>query len=214
MATEINTDLNEDTNVPRVDDVKAQAEAVIAKATQEALNKIKASGNVRNLDDLKIRPNSRLDFSKLTEDDIYNLEIPMEARPFSTEDSLEVKLKDTMYEARWVNKDPRRLGAMISKGFLYVTAEDLAERLKTEVTADAEDHFIINDVVLMKISKEVYYPAMRAAHLRAVNTVNPKLAMRAAKMHATEYLTKDTNGDFAAEAAQNKVEIYTPGVEI
>jgi hypothetical protein len=214
MATEINTSANASANVPRPDDIKAQAEAVIAAATIEAQAKIANDANIKKLSEVKTRSNTSLDFSKITEDDIYNLEIPMEAKPFSTEDSLIVELKDPAYVARWVNKDGRRLGAMISKGFIYVTAEDLAQRLKTEVVADAEDHYIINDVVLMKISKDIYFPALRAAHLRAVNTVNPKLAMRAARMHATEFLSKDTDGAFNIEQAQNKIDIYTPGVEI
>jgi len=214
MATEINTSANKDVPVNRVDDVKAQAEAVVAAAVAESKRKLAADGNIKPLDSIKTRPNTPLDFSRLSEDDIYNLEIPIEARPFSTEDSLEVVLKDPMYIARWVNKDPRRLGAMLSKGFIYVTAEDLAQRLKTEVSADAEDHYIINDVVLMKISKEIYLPAQRAAHLRAVNTVDPRTAMKAARAYATESLNKDTGGEYATEAAANKVSVYTPGVEV
>jgi len=88
MATEINTSANKDVPVNRVDDVKAQAEAVVAAAVAESKRKSAADGNIKPLDSIKTRPNTPLDFSRLSEDDIYNLEIPIEARPFSTEDSL------------------------------------------------------------------------------------------------------------------------------
>ena len=44
------------------------------------------------------------DFSKLTMDAVYDLSIPIEAKAFMSADVLAIKLKDTNYEPRWVNK--------------------------------------------------------------------------------------------------------------
>jgi len=223
MAKEINIEANEEAVVNRVDDMppvsfkpapslKAQAEKIIAEAVEKQRDSVKEVSVP--LASLNVKAPARLDFSKMTEDDVYNLDVPIEARPFATEDSLKVTLKDSNYIARWVNKNPIRLGGMIAKGFTYVTSADLAQKLEVEVSSDAADHYIINDVVLMMIPKDRYYSALRAAHLRAVASVGAKGAHRAALTQATEYLNKETGGAYTEEAEAKKIEFYTPGVTI
>ena len=176
------------------------------------------SGNIKSgvatLDNLKLKTPTVIDYAHMTEDDVYNLDVPMEARPFSSEDSLRVTLRDSGLIARWVNKDARRLGAMIAKGFQYVTEKDLAKKLEVEVSADSEGHFSLGDVILMKITKDRYLPALRAAHLRAVNSVGAKGAHRSAVNNANEYMAKETGGAFKEEAEAQKVAFYTPGLSI
>lgn len=235
MATEINTDINEEIN-NRVDDLaaeqapkstfklkvpqatgdvveqvaKQQADLVEAIITSKAGIKIP----IAELKNLKVKGNTLLDFSSMTEDDVYNLDIPMNARPFSSEDSLKVSLKDTNYVARWVNKDNRRLGTMLGRGFSYVVKEDLSSDLELEVYQDASGHYVLGDVICMKIQKEKYYQALRAAHLRAMNAINPKGAHKAAIQNATQFLDKETGGQYTAEHEARKVDVYAPDFRI
>ena len=198
-------------------EVVATSKAAQQKIQYEALKakiKPKVQGQIIAKDNVAIRPNTAVDFAKLTEDDVYNMDIPMEARPFSSEDSLKVELLDTGYVARWVNKNPQRLGQMLNHGFRYVHAEDLARALEVEVSPDAEGHFCLFDVVLMRIPKERYYSALRAAHLRAVNSVGSKGMHASAKTQAQKFVDKETGGGYSEEAAAGKIEFYSPGITI
>jgi hypothetical protein len=155
-----------------------------------------------------------IDYTKLTMDDIYNLDIPIIAKAFGAEDALKVDLLDKNYEPRWVNKTPRRLGQMLSYGFIYVTDKDLAKKLEVEVVPDAQGHFTLDDVVLMRIPKIKYYSALRAAHERAIKTVSSVGSARAAKSQAVEFMQKNTSGQFANEVSEGKIDFYKPGIEI
>ena len=193
------------------------SKAATAKIKYEALKaKIKpaAPGQIIAKENIKVKPNTKIDFSTMSEDDVYNMDIEMTARPFSSEDSLKVTLLDTNYVARWVNKNPQRLGQMLNHGFKYVQAEDLATALEVEVSPDAQGHFCLFDVVLMRIPKERYFTALRAAHLRALASVGTKGIHQTAAKQAADYVNKETHGGFAEEAANNKVEFYTPGITI
>lgn len=159
-------------------------------------------------------PVKAIDYTKLTMDDIYDLSIPIQAKTFGATDALRVDLVDKNYEARWVNKNPRRLGQFLAYGFTYVEAKDLARKLEVEVVADAQGHFCLDDVVLMRIPKEKYYAALRAAHERAVKTVNQVSASKAAEKEATEFMTKAGGAEFAEAVSENKMSFYRPGIEI
>lgn len=159
-------------------------------------------------------PIADIDFSKLTTDDIYDLTIPIQAKAFGATDALRVELQDKNYEARWVNKNPRRLGQFLAFGFVYVEEKDLARKLEVEVVADAQGHFVLDDVVLMRITKEKYYSALRAAHERAVRTVNSVEATKAAEREATNFMTKAGGTEFANASNEGKLSFYRPGFEI
>lgn len=154
---------------------------------------------------------SVVDYTNLSMGDVYNLDIPIVAKAFGSSDPLKVDLIDKNYEARWVYKSPRRLGQMITYGFIYVEPKDLAKRLEVEVQADAAGHYYIDDVVLMRIPKSVYYPALKAAHMRSVATMR-NAGATGAKV-ANEYMTKHSS-DFAEAADQNKISFYKPNIEI
>lgn len=157
------------------------------------------------------------DFSNLTMDDVYDLSVPIEAKPFMSADVLSIKLKDTNYEARWVNKNPQNLGDKIAKGFTYITPQDLqqgtVEAIKTSL--DASGHYSFNDVVAMKIDKATYYRALRAAHERAVATTNVATARKRAAEQANGYMNKsDFSSDYQAARSQRKMDFYDPGVGV
>lgn len=158
------------------------------------------------------------DFSKMTLDDVYDLSVPIEAKPFMNADVLSIKLLDTNYEARWVNKNPQRLGDMIGKGFSYVVPEDIfvdSEGNKgIETGTDSEGHFCFNDVVAMKIDKATYYRALRAAHERAVSTTNETVSRKRAAASANAYMqNSEVAGDFNAANTAGKMKFYDPGIE-
>src|ERR1700691_2649008 len=98
---------------------------LIEKQTRAAIREAKfnpsADGQVIAKENLPIT-----DFSKLTMDSIYDLSIPIEAKEFMSADGLKIALKDTNYEARWVNKNPQRMGEMMGRGFTYIAPKDLA----------------------------------------------------------------------------------------
>ena len=155
------------------------------------------------------------DFSKLSLADVYDLSIPIEAKPFMSADVLSISLKDTNYEARWVNKNPQRLGEMIGKGFTFITQEDLTSSEGIQTAKDAEDHYCYNDVVAMKIDKATYYAALRAAHIRAMATTNTAGIAKKAATAANSYMQKsEDSNDFATASASKKMEFYDAGISI
>ena len=169
------------------------------------------------------------DFSNLTLDDVYDLEVPIEAKAFMSADVLTIKLKDSNYEARWVNKNPQRLGDMIGKGFTYITPSDLITNDGIQTSLDAQGHYCFNDVVAMKIDKATYYKALRSAHLRAISTLNEQKSRQKAIAAANGFMQESGNignpgdfgynpgynsGDFVGAAGQGKLKFYDPGVEI
>lgn len=158
------------------------------------------------------------DFSTVTLDQVYDLDFPIEAKPFMSADGLIIHLKDTNYEARWVNINPQRIGEMIGKGFTYIEPDDLHTESDAKAIApslDASGHYTINDVVAMKIDKATYYRALRYAHERAVGTTNSsKLHERAAKAAQTYMGNSDYRNDYATAGNEGKMKFYSPDVAI
>lgn len=159
------------------------------------------------------------DFSQLTMDSIYDLSIPIEAKEFMSADGLKIDLKDTNYEARWVNKNPQRLGEMKAKGFTFIVIGDLIsseanESIQTSI--DANGHYTINDVVAMKIDKATYYAALRAAHLRAISTTDQASSRRRAATQANEFMNRESGyrSDYSDAAANKKMTFYDPDITI
>lgn len=196
-----------------------QAKAVVdmAKLAEEAVRKAVAaarfdpsmSGQVINKSVVPIT-----DFSKMTDADVYDLSIPIEAKAFMSADVLHIKLKDTNYEARWVNKNPQNLGNKIAKGFTYISDGDLISDGGIQTGKDAEGHYCFDDVVAMKIDKATYYAALRAAHLRAVNTTDQSRSRERAAKTANQYMNKsEFSNDYQSAAVNKKMVFYDPGIE-
>jgi hypothetical protein len=157
------------------------------------------------------------DFSKLTEADIYNPDVFIEAKPFMSSDTLKISLIDKNYEPRWVNKNNQRLGYMLSIGFTYVEEKDLESSTDAMVYLDASGHYTINDVVAVKIPKSIYYPALRAAAIRAQNVVSSANASSNGAAQASQYMqgAKDDNGgsvgdEFAEAQRAGYLKFYDP----
>ena len=161
-----------------------------------------------------IKKDKVIDYSTLTETDIYNDSIPIDVKPFGMEDSLTINLKDKNYVPRWINKNAIMLGKALKNGFTYVTAEDLETPLDVAISEDAQGRFLNYDVIAMKCLKRIYFGALKAAHMRAVNTVSALSSQKAARKQAMDLLSKETGGGFAEEYEAGKIAFYTPGIEI
>lgn len=192
------------------DQILSAAAALQQQVVRDAQGKkldLNAAAQVMNLKNLRTKEGA-LDFDNMTEETAYDLDIPIVAKPFSNEDSLTVDLKDKSYIARWVNVNPLRLGSMRSRGFIYVVSEDLATPLNIEIEVDAQGHYRCNDVVLMRITKERYFSALRSAHLRAIAAVSATGAHKAAASVANQFMEKEAGGEFVDYANKGKVKFY------
>lgn len=192
------------------DQILAAAAALQQQVVRDAKGKkldLNAAAQVMNIKNLKTK-DGKLDFNNMTEEAAYDLDIPIIAKPFSNEDALDVDLVDKSYVPRWVNVNPMRLGSMKSRGFIFVTEADLAKSLNMDIEVDAQGHYRCNDVVLMRITKDRYFSALRAAHIRATAAVSALGAHKAATNVATQYMEKETSGDFVEYANRGKIKFY------
>lgn len=192
------------------DQIKAISEDLIARHQETIMND---SFNGRATQALPKKKVPITDYSQLDADSIYDLSIPIEAKPFMAGDPLKAKIKDTNYELRWVNTKSQRLGYMKSIGFSYVTPSDLSSAIESDVCIDAEGHFTIHDVVLMKIQKARYYPALRAAYERAVASTSAGRAALAGMASATTFMQSATGGEYAEAQQSRQMEFYNPGAK-
>lgn len=157
------------------------------------------------------------DFSKIKESDIYDPDVFIEAKPFMSSDSLKITLRDQNYESRWVNKNSQRLGYMLSIGFSYIEAKDLESQTDAMVYLDSSGHYTINDVVAMKIQKSIYFPALKAAAIRAQNVVSAANASAKGAEQAGRYMlgAKDDDGssvggEFTEAQRAGTLKFYDP----
>lgn len=163
------------------------------------------------------------DFSNLTMDVVYDLSVPIIAKEFMSADALTIHLRDSNYEARWVNKSPQNLGSKIAKGFSYIVPADLLDGSEESIRAakDSQGHYVFDDVVAMKIDKATYYAALRAAHIRALNTTKNvhkfHAKSAAAFMEHSEGGQDNPNystNDFRSAAINRKMVFYDPGIGV
>lgn len=187
---------------------------IVEDNTRKAINEAKFDSSMA----AQVIPRAAVpitDFSKITLDDVYDLSVPIEAKPFMSADVLTVLLKDTNYEARWVNINPQNLGDKIAKGFTYIDPKDLQAVNAIQTGLDAEGHYRFNDVVAMKIDKATYYRALRAAHERAVSTTNEAVLHKRAAQTASGFMGKSEFGnDFKQAQRTKKMEFYSPNIEV
>lgn len=159
-----------------------------------------------------------VDFSKLTEDAVYDLEIPIEAVEHELPDWLTIDLKDKNYTARWIHKTPRRLGPMLAQGWTYIEPEDLDPKspLTTRLATDVNGHFSYDDVVACKLTKAKYFGQLRRNHERALMQVNPRFHHERSKKAVEGALQNAPAGgrpgkNYAEYVNEGKLAVYIPG---
>lgn len=137
----------------------------------------------------------KLDFTKIDETSVYDLNVPIEAIEHEVPDYTKIVLKDATYIPRWVQVHPARLGPMRQAGFTYITAEDLAEELVMDLEADENGHYRFIDLVAMKCSKDKYFGALRRNYVRALAQTNPKIVHQMAKQTVEGAMTAGISSD-------------------
>lgn len=170
-----------------------------------------------------------VDWTKLKEQDIFDLSVPIEIVDHDMPDYMRVEPKDSNFVLRWVFKMGRRLGPMKAKGFQFAMPEDIEGDLNIAMEIDANGRIQFDDVILMKCEKRLYFGMLRKNHERAVRMVNPKLVhqeakarvegdMRSGTMHKDDpdagKLSVATGAfDHYAnnESGQPKLNVYIPG---
>lgn len=181
------------------------------KALEEAIKQIASGVNGVKIGKVPEKP-VQLDFSKLTEDDVYDLNVPVPVIDHGVPDYLNVELRDKNYAARWVHKTPRRLGPMKAMGWTPVGVEDIENIEMLKDTLDESGFFRYDDVILMKIPKQKLFGLLRRNYERTRNQVS------SAKLKAgvTEALMKTPAGGGNKMTAKeymdrNQLEVYVPG---
>lgn len=108
------------------------------------------------------------DFSTLQENSVFDLNTPIQAIDYQIPEYLDIKLLDSNFAPRWIQTSSKNIGTRRSQGWSYITKEDLAEKLKVEIEADAAGHFVYIDTVAMKIPKSKLFSQLRSNYLRAI----------------------------------------------
>jgi hypothetical protein len=182
-----------DVHVPELEDFdKIDPEAaakVAAESTGKKLTREEQIEFIKNLDDdmmvvfakrvqehileetqakTKPKPKWVTDFSVLHEQNVFDLNTPIQAIDHQIPEYLDIKLKDGNFSPRWIQTSSKNLGTRRSQGWSYITQEDLAEGLKVEIEPDSSGHFVYIDTVAMKIPKAKLYSQLRSNYLRAI----------------------------------------------
>jgi hypothetical protein len=153
-----------------------------------------------------------LDWTKISESDVFDLNVPIEAIDHGVPDYLNVELNDKNYVARWVHRTPRRLGPMMAIGWTYVEKIDLDVNCHLEVTIDENGHFRYDDVILMKLPKQKYFGQLRRNYERTVAQVSSAKLKTSVQKALLNSPAGGSNKKSAADyMAQNQLKVYVPG---
>ena len=126
-----------------------------------------------------------IDWTKITEVDIANLDIPIPVFEQQIPEYLTVHLKDKNYVARWVHTLPERLGVCLATGYSYISKEDLDLQYSHSLNFDESGHYKHGDVVCLKILKERYYGAIKRNYLKTM-AIHGKAQVRSRTMNEIE----------------------------
>lgn len=121
----------------------------------------------------------------LTEDDAYDLRVPINAGAMYDPNSLKIVMKDSNYIARWCNRNNVRQSQLVAMGFRALKVEEVVNIDTLQMFEDGQGHFVFADLVAMKIPKQAYYAGLRQAYLRSLHATNSKKAAEAGANFAT-----------------------------
>lgn len=214
---------------PSAPSTQAPDEAAILRAKiadMEAAIKLLVQGR----DNVKLKAAAMekkpIEWSKLKESDVFDLDVPIDAIDQSTPDYMAVESADDNYVLRWVHKLPQRLGPMKGMGFQECTKEDIKGELNLSIEVNANGQFQFADVILMKIEKRLYYGMLRRNHERALKMVDARAVHKIARQRAMGDIRSGTTsegvsspgsvdaGAFDRYVNEGKLNIYAPGIEI
>ena len=127
----------------------------------------------------KVIKERAVDYSKLTEKDIYNFDIPFEVVDQNIPDYMDIVLADSNYVPRWINKNFKRVAVMLRMGWTYIKAEDFDPLNPAALPFDENGLYSCHDAIAVKIPKARLYPILRANYLRSAALKNSQLASTA-----------------------------------
>jgi hypothetical protein len=189
---------------------------------EEVLSQLKSVQGVGGVKIVTPNPKAQLDFTKITEKDVYDLSIPIEAIMHHVPDLTKIELKDKNYIARYINVHPGRMGPMKAAGFTYINKEDI-ESIAMDIQPDENGHYRYIDTVAMKCPKIKYLGALRANYERSVAVTDKNVLHRIMKNKTSEMLgssemsgPKENNPDYGKNykreankyQSENKLEVY------
>jgi hypothetical protein len=192
------------------DAVSNMSDEDLAKLTSRVQEQLAAKAS--QPDKKSASPRYITDFSNVSERDVFNLDVPIQAFSHELPDFLTVKLVDSNFEARWIQTNSRRLGQAIAEGFTYVTNAELAGALQVYVTPDASGHFVYADVVLMKLPKAKLYARLRSNFIRSLSvTKNVSALHEKMRQHIEQDIENQGFGeDFKKYKEKNAMGVYSP----
>lgn len=165
----------------------------------------------------KPKPQWVTDFSVLHEHNVFDLNTPIQAIDHQVPEYLDIKLLDANFSPRWIQTSSKNLGTARSKGWSYITPEDLAEDLKVEIEEDSSGHYIYIDTVAMKIPKSKLYSQLRSNYLRAIQLTQQSKLHEKMKAAIEDEISRASDeqgmplGDsFKYYKEKNAMNVYSP----
>jgi hypothetical protein len=110
-----------------------------------------------------------IDWANMDENSVFDMSIPIPAIEQEVPDYLNMHVQDKMYVTRWIHKLRERLGPCLAAGYTYVTKPEIDNRYPISLEPDSEGHYTFGDVVLLKILKSRYFPALRRNHEKSMS---------------------------------------------
>jgi hypothetical protein len=142
------------------------------KATNEALA-AKVAASSPAAPSKKTSP-PQIDWSKVSEADIFTMDIPVPTIEHALETYLDVYLADKNFVARWVHKNQHNIGPKLNAGYTFVTKEDLDPNKAHALLFDTNGHYSFDDVICLKIPKQIYFAKIKANFNRATSVQRGK----------------------------------------
>lgn len=164
-----------DPNIMLAELMKQVAELKVAQANQEKASNAQLAAKL----DPAQKP-KEIDWSKVKETEIFNMDIPVPTIEHSLATYLDVQLLDQNYVARWVHTKRHNLGPRIKLGWRFVAKEDLDPNFPHALDFDTSGHYSFDDVVCMMIPKSVYFGKLKQNFNRAT-TIQRKKEVKAPK---------------------------------
>lgn len=120
----------------------------------------------------KIQIDAPIDWSKVTEQQVADLNFPIPVIEHEIPEYMTVYLKDQNYIAKWSHISQRRLGMLLAEGYERVKEEDWDENYPHILAFNAEGYLVYDDVIALKIYKGRYFGKVRRETLKAMQLKN------------------------------------------
>lgn len=152
-----------------------------------------------------------IDWTKVSEKDIFELDMPVELIDHTMPDYMNVEAKDSSMALRWVHKMPRRLGPVKAMGFQFAHKEDIEGELNVAIEENADGRLQSDDVILMIIPKRIYFGMLRKNHEKALSMVDSSKKHKIEKDRVMNDIRNVNPGDFDRYASRKQLEVFIPG---